>query len=146
MLVGMMRFKKDPPVDFFSLLTMVSNYNGVELIYLSPHSFNSNKKKVKGKMLINGDIITVERELPSFIEISPYFFSDRNKVKYKDIINFLKENTELSIDRRNIIKKDELQTFLSKSKNFSHMAIPFEAVINYSQFIRYLEAHNKIVV
>jgi len=103
MLAGMMRFKDDPPMGFFTLLTMVSKYNGVELIYLSPDSFNMKKKSVRGQMLINGELITVERELPKFIDISPYFFSDENKVKYNEITDYLVRNTELSIDKRSII-------------------------------------------
>lgn len=141
-----MRFNTNPPKVFFRLLSITAQSNNTELIYITPKSINISKGVINGKMLINDQIVDIEREIPQFIDISPYFFNKRNKKKYQKELHFLQKNSELSINEKGIINKDELQKVLSSSKIFKNFSIPTNDLKNYNDLINQIENSGKLIV
>src|SRR5690625_929548 len=141
-----MRFNTNPPKVLFRLLSMTAQSNNTELIYITPKSIDVVKGVINGKMLINDQIVDVEREVPRFIDISPYFFNKQNKEKYKKELCFLLKYSELSIEEKGIIGKDELQKVLSNSKSFKNLAIPTRDIKDFNDLISRIEVYDKIIV
>lgn len=146
MLAGIMRFSAKPPKILFRLLSMTAKFNNVDLIYLTAESIDVKRGIVKGEMLLNDQIIEVEREVPDYIDISSHYFNQKNKKKYREKLNFLKKHSELSIDSKTIINKDLLQDVLSKNKKFQHLAIPTYEIDCFEDIIYYIEKFKKVVV
>ena len=140
-----MRFKKKIPMSFFRLLTMHSHQYGVSLIYFTPEDIKIKEKKIIGKMLLNDQLVEIESRVPDYIDVSPHFFNKKNSKKYKTEVNFLKKNSDLSIDRRQIIRKDRLQKVLLESNTFSHLSIPTFKIKEFDDFIKYINKYNKVI-
>lgn len=146
MLAGILRFKQKAPKSFFRLLTMYSHRYGVNLIYFTPEDINIRKKRIQGQMLINDQLVNVNSRIPDFIDVTPHIFNEKNRRKYTKEIEFLKKNSELSIDRRQIIRKDKLQKVLSESKEFSYLAIPTMKVKDFKGFLDKINQNKKMVI
>lgn len=141
MFVGFMRSAKSP--SFMAKFIAITCKNqGIELIYMNPEGVNKKSKTVNGYIYLNNKWEKVSVPLPSFIDISPHLFT---KKKYKKTLNFLKKNTTLSIDRRHIILKDELQIKLKKNESLSQFAIPTKHLNNFSDLTDWLKSFETIV-
>src|SRR5699024_3513825 len=142
MIVGFLRKKNTPP-KLARLLSYTCNYHGISLIYMTPEGINMTKGTVQGKMLINNVWESVEVSLPKYIDVNPHLF---NSAKDADIMKYLKENTNLSIDRRNIIKKDVLQDELKKHPSLYKYGIPSAKVTSFQDLLQFLYKNKQIVV
>ncbi|MDO6451792.1 YheC/YheD family protein [Oceanobacillus profundus] len=141
MIVGLMRnFIK--PTDMARLTAMLCKYQGMDLIYLRPRDVNVNNDTVKGKMLIDNKWVTVETDLPKFIDISPYCFKAQNR----RIMDYLRSKTLLSDDRISRLSKAELQIKLKEDKKFEHLVIPTISADKFDNVEEYLERYSTIVM
>lgn len=141
MFVGYLR-KKAKPSFMAKLLAITCKNYGLELIYITPKGIQMKSKKVNGYVYINNKWEKVTAPLPRFIDISPILFSHK---KYKEVLDYLKKNTKLSIDERHIILKSDLQKELQKNKKLSHLAIPTRNVTSFNDLLDWLKKYNTIV-
>lgn len=142
MYVGFIRTQKSPS-KFVKLLSIACRYNGLTLIYLNPHDIIPGKKVVEGKVYLNNNWEKVRVPIPNFIDISPHYFSNK---KHRKLLNYLKEESKLSINRRHIITKDKLQQELKRNKDLMQYSIPSENNETFHQFYEFLDYHMKIVI
>src|SRR5690625_3509911 len=142
MIVGFLRKTNTPP-KLARLLSYTCNYHGISLIYMTPEGINMEKGIVRGKMLINNTWERVEVPLPRYIDINPHFFSYK---KYSKLMEYLKVNTNLSINRRNIMKKDVLQETLINHERLHKYAIPGENIDTFEKFFDFIMLNKKVVV
>lgn len=130
------------PTDLAKLTAMICKYHGIDLIYLRPKDVNVDNGRVTGKMFIDNKWLTVETDLPKFIDISPYCFKARNR----KIMKFLRENTLLSDDRVNRLSKVDLQERLKEDEKFRHLVIPTGDADNFNEVQDYLDKYQTIVL
>lgn len=117
--IGYIRnFRK--PTYMAKLTAIICSYHALEVIYLRPRDVNINKNTVTGKKFINNKWVSVEADLPPFIDISPYCF----KAKNSEVIKHLRKNSFLSDNRTNKLTKEKLQAKLKEDERFSHLVIP----------------------
>ncbi|MFD1020158.1 YheC/YheD family protein [Thalassobacillus hwangdonensis] len=141
MLVGFMRLFKKPP-HIAKLTAMMCSYYGMELIYLRPRDVDIENHKVKGKIYRNGKWVTEEREIPPLVDIYAYCY----RTKYKEIADYLKKNTLVTYDRKNILSKDKLQDKLVEDEAFAHLVIPTMKAGAYDDVKQFLKDHGQIVL
>src|SRR5690625_207546 len=146
MMIGLLRTSETPPVAFADLLTMTCNYQGIKLLYMTPSNIDIKTGMVTGKMLIENEWRNIKTKLPKFIDATPYLFSGANAKKYQKEIRYLKKSTRLSINRRHLIQKDELQRMLTKHKELKELAIETEEVTTFEKLISFLDKHNSIIL
>lgn len=141
MIVGLMRnFIK--PTEMARLIAMLCKYHGMDLIYLRPRDVNMDNNSVRGKMLIDNKWITVETDIPKFIDISPYCF----KAKNRHIMRYLRSKTQLSDDRTNRLSKVNLQIKLNEDKRFEHLVIPTISADKFENIEDSLKKYSTIVM
>lgn|SRR5690625_210694 len=142
MIIGLMRNFNKP--SYTSKLTaMLSKYHDIDIIYIRPKDVNMVKHTISGKMFVDNKWISVETELPKFIDISPYCF----KVKNKKIMNYLRKNTLLSNTNENLLGKIRLQEELLKDEEFSHLVIPTFVINNrLDDLYRFIEKNRTVVL
>src|SRR5699024_2275063 len=119
MIVGFMRNFKNPTA-MAELTAKVCKYYDIDIIYLRPRDVNIEKGIVRGRMFISNKWIRVRTNVPKLIDISPYCF----KIKNREIMKYLRDNTYLTDDRTNTINKEKLQECLENDCDFSDFAIP----------------------
>src|SRR5699024_4213894 len=141
MIVGYMR-KPSQPGHMAKLLAIMCKHEGLDLIYLTPENVSAKTGKVNGKMLINKKWLNVEIDLPKFIDINPYFFTNK---KYKQIMNYLKDNTILSSDKKIPFPKDELYRF-KNDEYISKFLIPTEKIESMESMKSFLEKYGTVVI
>src|SRR5699024_1315728 len=85
---------------------------------------------------------SVEIDLQKFIDINPYFFTNK---KYKQIMNYLKDNTILSSDKKIPFPKDELYRF-KNDEYISKFLIPTEKIESIESMKSCLEKYGTVVI
>jgi len=141
MLVGVMSTYKRPP-RLIRLTALISKTYGIDIIFVRPPDVNIEKGTLTGKMLINNKWVTQEKEIPEFIDITPYCF----KKKYKTVTDYLKQKTFLSDNRENVLTKEALQEYLKEDPEYSHLVLPTYKVMSFDDISRYLEKYSKVVL
>ena len=141
MIVGFMR-NIIKPTYMAKLTAVLCKNQGIDLIYLSPRDINMQKNTVKGKMFINNTWISVETDLPPFIDISPYCFNAENR----NIMAYLRKKTFLSDNGTNRISKEKLQEMLKKDGEFAQLLIPTLKVEDINDIEEFLNKYSKIVM
>lgn len=142
MYVGYLRNNKKPR-HFSQILAIVCKYRGIELLYIEPEDVEINSKKIKGRVFSEGKWIEKEVELPRFIDVAPTLFTFK---KYKKVLNYLKENTTLSIDKRMPLPKDKLEDFFNNDPEISKYIIPSINIDNINDIYNFLDKHKEIVL
>ncbi|WP_080872498.1 YheC/YheD family protein [Oceanobacillus timonensis] len=139
--IGMMaNFNK--PTELAKMTALISKSYGIELIYMRPKDINIEEQKVYGKVLVNNEWIEKKTDIPPFIDVVPYCFKKENK----KIMDFLRNKTFLSDNRRNVVTKEMLQNTLNNDNYFSHLMIPTHKMKTFKEMYRYLDEYNKIVL
>ncbi len=128
------------PPKIAKVLAMTCQYHNLTFIYFRPKDIDMSGHKVKGKMLLNNKWISVEKDIPSFIDVTSYSF------KYTEIMNYLNDKAELSDDGKNRMSKEKLQKLLLDNNNFKHLAIPTKKVSDQSNIEEFLNDYNKVVL
>lgn len=141
MLVGVMSTYRRPP-KLIKITALISKAYGIDIIFVRPPDVNIEKETLTGKMLINNKWVTKEREIPEFIDITPYCF----KKKYKPVTDYLKKKTFLSDNRNNVLTKEALQEYLKEDPEYSHLVLPTRKVLSYNDISQYLEQYTKVVL
>ncbi|MEC5423489.1 YheC/YheD family protein [Virgibacillus sp. C22-A2] len=137
MLVGFMRnYRK--PLKLARLVAKMSKCNNVDLVYFTAADIDINRKKINGKILVNDKWITKEVGIPAFIDISALCF------KYKEEVQFLRENSILSTER--LPSKYKVDKKIKRDGEFSHLIIPSGTFTNFNDFHEFLEHHVQIVL
>src|SRR5699024_5687350 len=108
------------PTELAKITSLISKAYGIEVIYLRPRDVIIEKDKVKGRVYNDNVWEEIITDIPSFIDVVPYCFK---KINLKTM-NYLKEKTFLSDDRKNVLSKIRLQNILKEDKDFSHLIIP----------------------
>ncbi|GAB3063656.1 YheC/YheD family protein [Salinicoccus sesuvii] len=141
MLVGFMQ-RLDKPTTLAKSVALMSSHYGMEVIYLRPWDVDIEKGTVEGKMYQDGKWVTVERELPRLIDATdPCFKKDT-----KEIISYLRKNTVLPYDRKNIPNKQRLQEELSKDENFAEYMIPTRTLDDFEALQDFMKEYSTIVI
>jgi len=130
------------PTELAKLTAMLCKYQGMDLIYLRPRDINIKSNTVKGKMFINSTWVTVEVDIPPFIDIVPYCFKRKNR----EITNYLQKKTFLSDNRSNILSKEKLQEKLLDDNEFADLVIPTRRVQNFDDVQEFLNEYSRIVM
>jgi len=141
MIIGYMRNLKKPD-SLARTTSLIAKSYGIELLHMNPADVDIKKKKVYGRLLINNKWVEKETDIPPFIDVVPYCF----KKETKEVMDFLREATLLSEDRRNVITKEYLQEVLSKDVAFSHLMIPTHPMETFEDLHHYLNAYQKVVL
>lgn len=141
MIVGYMRNLKKPD-SLARATSLIAKSYGLELLYMNPADVDVKEKKVYGRVLVNNKWVDKETDIPLFIDVVPYCF----KKETKEVMDFLKETTLLSEDRRNVITKEYLQEVLSKDEVFSHLMIPTHPMETFEDLHHYLNQYQKVVL
>lgn len=121
---------------------LIAKSYGIELLYMNPTDVNVEEKKVFGRVLVNNKWIDKKIDIPPFIDVVPYCFKKENK----NVMNFLRETTLLSEDRRNVISKEYLQDVLRKDDAFSDLMIPTHHMETFEELYDYLNKYHKVVL
>lgn len=141
MIVGFMRnFIKPPEMAF--LTAKMSKYYGIDIIYLTPKEIDIENNKVKGRVLVGEEWIATETDLPKLIDISPYCFKKRNM----KITNYLRKNTYLTDNRKNLINKVQLQEKLKEDPSFSRYVIPTMRIETIDDIYNGLSHYSNVVL
>ena len=139
--IGMMtNFNK--PTELAKMTALIAKAYGMELIYMRPKDINMEEKKVYGRVLVKNKWTDKKTDIPPFIDVVPYCFKRENK----EIMDFLRKNTFLSDNRRNVVTKEMLQNILSEDDQFSHLMIPTYKIKTFKDMHNYLTTYNKIVL
>lgn len=139
--IGMMtNFNK--PTELAKMTALIAKAYGMELIYMRPKDINMEEKKVYGRVLVKNKWTDKKTDIPLFIDVVPYCFKRENK----EIMDFLRKNTFLSDNRRNVVTKEMLQNILSEDDQFSHLMIPTYKIKTFKDMHNYLTTYNKIVL
>ncbi|MFG6119287.1 YheC/YheD family protein [Thalassobacillus sp. B23F22_16] len=141
MLVGFMRNAKNPAI-MARIIAIMCRYYDMELIYIKPEDVDMDNQTVKGKMYIKNRWVNVEKELPPIIDISAYCFKRKNRT----ILNYLREHTFLTYDRKNALNKERLQRELVKDKEFAHLVIPTAKAKTFEDVENFLKKYTTIVM
>lgn len=141
MYVGFMHNFKNPP-ELAKVIAMASKHHNIDIVYMRPMDVDVDNHVVRGKVLIDGKWVKKETEIPLFIDISPYCFKRKNST----VIYYLKANTFLSDNRKNVFTKDQLQEKLKQDDHFSNLVIPTENVGNVNDIVHYLNKYATIVL
>ncbi|MFA1821438.1 YheC/YheD family protein [Virgibacillus oceani] len=141
MIIGYMRNQKKPTFSA-KLTAKLCKYHGIDLIYIRPKDVDIEKGKVKGKLLVNNEWISVQKEIPPFIDIFPSCFKEKNK----KITDYLAEKTFLSDNRTNRLPKNKLQKKLENDSEFSHLVIPTERARKYKDIKEFSRNFSEIVL
>lgn len=141
MIIGFMRNFINPPI-MAKLTAMLCQSHGIDLIYLRPWDVDTTNNTVKGKMFVNNKWQNVHKKLPVLIDIAPYCFNKKNK----KIMEYLRNNSTLTYDKKNAINKEQLQRKLSKDKNFAHIVIPTIKAQSFKDIDDFLYKHSSIVM
>lgn len=132
--------KLEKPNKNFKLLAKACKYYDIDLIYFNKHSVDLDNEIITGKKLINNKWKDIEiKELPPYIDIMPNFF--RNK----DLINFLKERTHLSITKSPGTKL-EVFSKIKQEGSYARLLIPYRIYTEYKDILNFIKQHNKIVL
>lgn len=135
--------RKKTPGQMARLISIMCTYEGIDFVYIHPSGINVNSTKVKGKMLVSKKWIDVEVDLPKYIDIAPTLFNSEN---LKDKMDFLKENTILSNDKRIPLPKDQLQPSFEHDPVVKKYLIPSVNIESMSDIDSFLLKHEKIVL
>ncbi|WP_077601531.1 YheC/YheD family protein [Oceanobacillus sojae] len=141
MIIGYMRNLKKPD-SLARTTSLIAKSYGLELLYMNPRDVDVKKKKVYGRVLVNNKWMDKETDIPLFIDVVPYCF----KKETKEVMDFLRETTLLSEDRKNVITKEYLQEVLSKDEAFSHLMIPTHPMETFEDLHHYLNQYQKVVL
>lgn len=141
MFVGFMR-NYIKPTYMAELTAMLCKYQGIDLVYLRPWDVEINSNMIKGKMFINNKWVTVETEIPSFIDVAPYCFRPKHRKK----MEYLKKKSFLSDTRVNRISKEKLQELLKDDGEFAHLLIPTRRINDFSDIEEFIGEYSAIVM
>lgn len=81
-------------------------------------------------------------EIPPFIDIFPNCFRKKNH----EVTDYLKKRTFLSDNRKNVIRKFELQEYMSNDPDFSSLVIPTHKLIEFEDLKQNVEQYKKVVL
>ncbi|TFJ91637.1 YheC/YheD family protein [Lentibacillus salicampi] len=139
--IGFMRNFKNP-TTMAKITAMFCQSRGIDLIYLRPRDVNTTNNTVKGKMFVNNTWQAVNKELPIIIDVSAYCFNKKNQ----EIMEYLRNNTILTFDKKNGVNKERLQRELKKDEHFAHLVIPTREVESFSDIEDFLQQYASIVM
>src|SRR5699024_2600851 len=142
MFAGYMRSPKTPG-HMPRLLAIMCQHRGIDLLYLTPDDVLIDTGKVIGKKLVGSKWVTVEANLPSFIDINPNYF---NKEQYSGLMKYLKKNSILSADRRMPLPKDELHQAFNSDSEVSKYLIPSQSVKSIQDINEFLDMYGTVVL
>ncbi|WP_280770569.1 YheC/YheD family protein [Salipaludibacillus daqingensis] len=138
MYVGYMRNQLKPK-KFAKLLARTTKSYGIDFVHCLPEDVDFDKKVINGQVLVGNKWVSKEVPIPPFIDLSSYCF------RHKKVINFLKEHSTLSIDRR-LGSKDVVNKKIIEDGEFSHLIIPSKTVEDFETFFSFLEENNEIII
>jgi len=133
-----MRSKNDPN-KFAKLLARTTKSYGIEFVHCTPEDVDFENKTINGKILIENDWVSREVPIPAFIDFSAYC------LKHKEVLNFLKEHSILSIYRK-MSSKDVVNRKIVEDGEFAHLIIPSTTVENFETFHSFLEKYREIII
>lgn len=141
MIVGIMtNFNK--PTQLAKMTALISKAYGIDIIYLRPKDVDIENNTVKGKFFENNVWVERVTDIPAFIDAVPYCFKKDNRA----IMDYLKDKTFLSDNRKNVLSKEQLQEKLKDDANFSHLVIPTHHATDYTDLIDCLDRYSTIVL
>ncbi|WP_373893896.1 YheC/YheD family protein [Virgibacillus sp. CBA3643] len=141
MLVGFMQ-RSTKPSKIAKVTALMCSHYGIDLIYLTPWDVNQHDGMIKGKMYRQNKWISVKKELPPIIDVSSKCF----KKDTKEIMDYLRNNTTLTFDKKNTPNKEKLQDELSKDSNFAHLVIPTSPLDSFQRLEDFLAKYNSIIM
>ncbi|ARK32091.1 YheC/YheD family protein [Halalkalibacter krulwichiae] len=151
MFVGYLRSRAQPS-QMAKLLAISCKELGIELIYLTPKDINISNHEITGKILIRNNWVTVKTQIPLFIDVTAYEYSENNRV----VFEFLEKNTLLSDNRLNlgklassnpfIISKELMNLELEKYSEIEKYLIPTLRVENFKDIDNALNHDKKVVL
>ncbi|MFD1385910.1 YheC/YheD family protein [Oceanobacillus oncorhynchi subsp. oncorhynchi] len=139
--IGMMtNFNK--PTELAKITSLIAKAYDIELIYIRPKDVDIEEQKVYGRVFKKNKWMEKKTDIPPFIDVVPYCFKKENK----EIMDFLRDKTFLSDNRRNVITKEMLQNTLSENKHFCHLMIPTHKITNFNDMNTCLHSYKKVVL
>ncbi|MBM7095805.1 YheC/YheD family protein [Bacillus sp. H-16] len=138
MYIGYLR-NKSKPQKFARLLARTTQSYGNELVHFHPEDINIEKRLINGQVFENNRWLTKEVPIPKFIDISTYCFKHRN------IVDFLKEQSILSIERR-LGSKDVVNEKIIEDGEFADYIIPSSNCNDLNQFYSFVYHHKEIII
>ncbi|MEC5425926.1 YheC/YheD family protein [Virgibacillus sp. C22-A2] len=130
------------PTRLAELTAIICKYYDIEVIYLRPRDVNIEEDKVRGKVLVNNSWLSIETEIPPFIDIAPYCYKRKNQ----EITTYLRNKTFLSDNRDNVLSKQKLQDKLKSTVEFSDIVIPTQKIYSINDIIDFLDKYTKVVM
>lgn len=130
------------PTELAKITSLISRAYNIEVIYLRPKDVMIEESKVKGQVFIDNVWKEKITEIPDFIDVTPYCFKKVNIEK----MNYIKEKTFLSDNRKNVISKIRLQNLLKEDKDFSNLIIPTHTLKEADDIVHYLDEYGTIVI
>lgn len=142
MLVGFLR-SNPRPGHLARLMAILGKEHGLKLIYFNLKGVNINEGKVTGKTLINNQWVDTEVDIPKFVDINPNLFKRK---KYKKQIEYLRDHSHLSVEKRMPLPKDKLQEAFSHDPKVSKYLIPTKNISSFRDIIKFIKEHEEIVL
>ncbi|UTR11799.1 YheC/YheD family protein [Evansella sp. LMS18] len=137
MYIGYMR-KRSKPKKFAKLVAKAAKYHGIDLFHFGPEDVDIENRIINGKVLIDDEWESRQLPPPAFIDYSTFCN------KYKEVVEFLKENSILSNKRLgskyNIYKK------IQEDGEFAHLIIPTIVTEDPSEVYDFLHKHKEIIL
>lgn len=140
--IGFMRRAKTPQHLAELTAILCKNY-GINLLYFNPGDISTETGKIKGQILLDNKWQDVSHDIPPFIDLrSPVF----NVKRYRKKLEFLKQNSILSVDKRLPIPKDKLHYYFGDDPEVSKYLIPSQRINNIKDFFSFLNEYKTVVV
>ncbi|GAB3058634.1 YheC/YheD family protein [Virgibacillus ainsalahensis] len=136
-MIGFMRNARIP-MKVARLLAKTSKYNGIDLVYINPSDVDMERKIINGRILEENKWVYREVPIPPFIDISTYSF------KYKEVVNFLRENSVLSNEK--IGSKTQVSRKIKDEGSFANLIIPSLTYTGFDKLEQFLIKHQQIVM
>ena len=122
------------------LLAKTCKYYNIELVFFNEHDVDLEKEIITGQVLNNNRWKKIELKTPPpYIDIAPYFF------KFKELISFLKEKSQLSIPDRPG-SKTSIFSKIKEDGDYADLLIPYKKYRGYNDVLEMIDEHGKVIL
>lgn len=145
MFVGYMDVYKNPTLVATATAIMSAHYN-VELVYFNPKDINMDKGLINGRQFRNNKWRPVTTEIPALIDAGSKTFNKSFNENTKEIINYLKQNSVLTLDKKGTPNKERLQHLLFQNPKFAHLVIPSKNLVSMKILEEFLIKYDSVIL
>ncbi|SHF27547.1 YheC/D like ATP-grasp [Seinonella peptonophila] len=139
--IGMLHYRADPRKVFKSyVFAATAKSEGVGFFYFTPGKVNIQEKRIKGKVLKNGEWVDMDMPFPDVI----YNAGSPMTEKADEIHDHLSKH--IPFTSHSIGDKISVYQRLKKGKKFAQYLIPTNVINNNAEFFEYTSRYSRVIL